>query len=65
MTFLIGRNGEITAEYRGETDLNAMEEQLKLLLVRKLQSICANFGSRGLASSQSSWLPSYSFRGYS
>lgn len=35
VTFLIGRNGEITAEYRGETDLNAMEEQLKLLLVRK------------------------------
>jgi peroxiredoxin len=32
VTYLIGRDGEIVAEYRGEKDLNAMEEQLKLLL---------------------------------
>jgi len=32
VTYLIGRDGEVLAEYRGETDLNAMEERLKALL---------------------------------
>ena len=32
VTYLIDRNGTVSAEYRGETDLDAMEKQLKLLL---------------------------------
>jgi peroxiredoxin len=32
VTYLLGRDGEVLAEYRGETDLNAMEERLKALL---------------------------------
>jgi len=35
VTYLIGRDGEVDAEFRGETDLNAMEEQLKALLDSK------------------------------
>jgi thiol-disulfide isomerase/thioredoxin len=31
-TYLIGRDGEVRAEFHGETDLDAMEEQLKALL---------------------------------
>ncbi len=32
VTYLIDMNGEIRAEYRGETDLNAIEMQMKMLL---------------------------------
>jgi len=34
-TYLIGRDGQVVAEYRGESDLNAMEAQIELLLDRK------------------------------
>jgi len=33
VTFLIDSHGEVRAQFQGETDLNAMEEQLKALLL--------------------------------
>jgi peroxiredoxin len=33
VTFLIDSRGEVRAQFQGETDLNAMEEQLKALLL--------------------------------
>jgi thiol-disulfide isomerase/thioredoxin len=34
VTFLIDSHGEVRAQFQGETDLNAMEEQLKALLLQ-------------------------------
>ena len=34
VTFLIDSRGEVRAKFQGETDLNAMEEQLKALLLQ-------------------------------
>jgi peroxiredoxin len=33
VTFLIDSHGEVRAQFQGETDMNAMEEQLKALLL--------------------------------
>jgi thiol-disulfide isomerase/thioredoxin len=35
MTYLIDRNGVVRAQFQGETDLNTMEKELKLFLVRR------------------------------
>ena len=35
MTFLIGRDGVVFAEYKGETDLKAIEERVQAALTKK------------------------------
>jgi thiol-disulfide isomerase/thioredoxin len=35
VTFLIDRQGQVSARFQGETDLNAMEEQIKQLLASR------------------------------